>query len=71
MEHLKDLGVIEVANLGSDDMEEERSHGSPTCPSANNGLEQKMEMLMWKMNMVILFSACVVVGIVLMYGGLK
>ena len=53
-------------------MEEEES--SVHCPNSEKNrieLEQKMESMMWKMNMFFVCVVCVLVGSVFMYAVMK
>ena len=73
---LKDDGIIMVRpatpNWEDDNMEEEES--SVHCPNGEKNrieLEQKMESLMWKMNMFFVCVVYVLVGCVFMYVVMK
>ena len=73
---LKDDGIIMVwpatPNWEDDNMEEEES--SVHCPNGEKNrteLEQKMESLMWKMNMFFVCVVYVLVGCVFMYVVMK
>ena len=51
--------------------EEESSVPIPTVEKKRDELEQKMESLIWKMNMFFVCVVCVVVGCVFMYAVMK
>ena len=72
---LKDVGIIVVRPANwEDDVhadEEESSVPIPTVEKKRDELEQKMESLIWKMNMFFVCVVCVVVGCVFMYAVMK
>ncbi|CAN6246408.1 unnamed protein product [Urochloa humidicola] len=74
-QHLKDRGIIVVHQTNEaqfvDEEEQEDSVDSPNVDINKNNLEQKLENLIWKMNMFIVCFACVALGCVVMYAVMK
>jgi hypothetical protein len=69
---LKDRGIIIVwPSNWAELLDEEDSVDSPNGDTKKKKLEQKLENLKWKMNMLIVCVVCVVLGCVLMYAVMK
>jgi hypothetical protein len=69
---LKDRGIIIVCPSNwAELLDEEDSVDSPNGDTKKKKLEQKLENLKWKMNMLIVCVVCVVLGCVLMYAVMK
>ncbi|CAD6245037.1 unnamed protein product [Miscanthus lutarioriparius] len=71
-QQLKDRGIIIVhPSNWAELLDEEGSMDSPNIDTKKKILEQKLEILKWKMNMFIVCVVCVVLGCVLMYAVIK
>ena len=72
---LKDVGIVIVRPANWEVVvhvdEEESSVHNPNVEKNRNELEQKMESLIWKINMFFVCVVCVVVGCVFMYAVMK